>query len=172
MGNLLTNSECESIPFDCIIFNKILHTKGYDYTVDCKKKCDQQVIQDSISSPISFINILNIPKQDSIGSKLFYINLNNVSTIILKEGHYISIEYYSFFPINFEFISLYIDDDIFPISSSLILKNEGYYKHNFLITSKTKLEPYSKIIFNLFIWDTNFPSESYSMQINANLKYV
>ena len=114
------------------------------------------------------LNILNIPKQENIGSKLFYINLNNVSNVTLKEGLYISIEYHSFFPVNFQFISISIDDHIFPISSSLILENDGFFKHSFLITASIKLKPYSDIIFNLFIWEPNLQSTYYTLQINAN----
>jgi hypothetical protein len=117
---------------------------------------------------ISFINILNIPILRTIGSKLFSINLNNISDITLKEGFYVSIEYYSFFNVNFQFISLSINDDIFPISSSIFEKDEGYFKHNFLITSTTKIKPYGNIILNLFIWDYNLQPTSYTIQINAN----
>ena len=121
---------------------------------------------------ISFINILNIPIQETIGSKLFSVNLNNISAIALNEGLYISIEYYSFFPVNFQFISVSINDHVFPISSSIFEKDEGYFKHNFLISSTIKIKPYSNIIFNLFIWNSNLQSTSYTMQINANSQQI
>ena len=85
---------------------------------------------------------------------------------------YISIEYHSFFPVNFQFISISINDHIFPISSSSILEKDGFFKHNFLITSSIKLKPYSDIIFNLFIWDRNLQPTSYTIQINANSNQI
>jgi len=135
--------------------------------VDYVQKCNQPCDGDVISSRISFVNILNIPKQETIGSRLFSVNLNNISNLILQKGNYISIQYHSFFPLNFEFISISIDDNIFPISSSIIEK-DVLFKHNFLITSTIKLKPYSNIILNLFIWKPTLEYSSYTIQINAN----
>jgi hypothetical protein len=137
---------------------------GKSCPVDYIQKCNQKKCE---SSQISFINILNVPKQESTGSKLFSINLNNVFNISLKEGFYISIEYYSFFPVNFQIMSISINDHIFPISSSILEKDEGYFKHTFLITSSVKLNKYSDIILNLFIYSNSQP-RSYTMQINTN----
>ena len=141
---------------------------GKSCPIDYKQKCSQKCDEDTISSRISFINILNIPRQETTGSKLFSVNLNNVSNLILKDGFYISIEYNSFFPVNFQFISISIDDYIFPVSSSFFLDKYGIFKHNFLITSTIKLKPYSNIICNLFIWEPSLKSSSYIIQINAN----
>ena len=147
-----------------------------DYYQKCyNEPCIDKVVayketkNDEITS-FSFVNVLNIPMQKSIGSKLFSINLNNISDITLKKGLYISIEYYSFFHVNFQFISVSINDNVFPISSSILEKDEGFFKHNFLITSTTKIKPYSNVIFNLFIWDYNSQLSSYIMQINVNSK--
>ena len=136
-----------------------------DYTQKCNQKCDDD---NTISSRISFVNILNIPRQETTGSKLFSVNLNNVSDLTLKDGFYLSIQYHSFFPINCEFISVSLDDHIFPISSSSILEKDGFFKHNFLITSTIKLKPFSNIILNLFIWQFSLQDSSYTIQIIAN----
>ena len=137
---------------------------GKSCPVDYIQKCNQKKCE---SSQMSFINILNVPRQDSIGSKLFFVDLNNVSNITLKKGFYISIEYYSFFPVNFQFISISINDHIFPISSSILEKDEGYFKQTFLISSSIKIKPYSNIIFNLFIY-SNSQTRSYTIQIKTN----
>lgn len=136
------------------------------------KKCPSEYTQscNNISSSfVSFTHKLNIPKQYERGSKLFIFNLNNPYPILLKNKSYISIEMKSLSPINFQCISISISGHIFPISSSIESNSKGIYNYNFFINREVKMEPKSKIIFNLFFWNVKWISNDfYDLKINFN----
>jgi hypothetical protein len=139
------------------------------------KKCPSEYTQscnnNRSTSFVSFTHKLNIPKQYERGSKLFIFNLNNPYPILLKNKSYISVELKSLSPINFQCISISIGGHIFPISSSIESNSKGIYNYNFFINCEVKMEPYSKIIFNLFFWNVKvkgISNDFYDLKINFN----
>ena len=142
------------------------------------KKCPSEYTQscnnnNRTSSFVSFTHKLNIPKQYERGGKLFIFNLNNPYPILLKNKSYISIEMKSLSPINFQCISISISGHIFPISSSIESNSKGIYNYNFFINREVKMEPKSKIIFNLFFWNVKWISNDfYDFKINFMKKKI
>ena len=134
-----------------------------EYTQKCKSSS-------SLISFVSFIHKLRIPKQKNKGSKLFIFNLNNPLTVLLKYKSYVSIELNSFSLINFQCISISINGNIFPITSSIESNNKGIFKYNFFVSYPIKIEPNSIIVLNLFFWNTEVNDTFYNLKIDFNKK--
>lgn len=132
------------------------------------KTCPSEYTQVCSSSLFSFMRKLSVPKQENKGNKLFIFNLNNPSAILLKYKSFISIELNSFSPINFQCISISIDGNLFPISSSIESNNKGIFQYNFLVNRSVQINPNSLIVLNLFFWNTGINNDFYNLKINLN----